>query len=435
MVSVYDPSYSNVYNSNSFMQLLENVSALTVCAYNDENGPNNLILGATSNVIIQGMQGVQMYINDSNSFQIYTTDSQGSNPTPIFAIMYSNNTTLINSSNLSFNGQSASIGSAVILDSNGYQYFGTSNADGFLFDGSLMVNSNSSIFGNIVGYQNLAISGNMFGSTMNLFQLNPNTTKTSNLVLVGYSLHINSFNQLELLRTDKLITESNYTNKVTRVMTFGNTEFNNQDKDNPENFTIMQDFQSNLPSVSNVSFTGGTSTYAALSTSFSSNAASFASNHTITTSNQLYPMCGYSVSASAYASNALSPQIHNNVKYAKSSNTYTVSNNTFNDRLTLSNFIIKPGNYVFSSSTVFSSPSPNKTAVIKYTMSNANGATQSIYEPTTSNDTGPANKDSHLSITDYIYLPQGSNTIHMLVATDDIVTFKHTTMGLQFSHA
>lgn len=419
MVSIYDPSYSNFYDSNSFVQTLENISALSISAYSDSNGPNNLIIGATSNVIIQGLQGVQMYVNDSNSFQIYTTDSSGSNPTPIFSVTYSNNMTFLNSSNLSINGipiYDATEG--IFLDSNGYQHFGNSNTVGFIFEG------------NMVGYQNLAVSGNMFGSTMNFFNTNPNKTKTSNLAMVGYSMHINPYNQLELLRTDRLLNGSNVTNQVTRVMTFGNNEFNNQDKDNPNNYLVMQQFQSNFPANPSFNFNIGNANTPAVSPT-----STFASNLSVTTSNQLYPMYTYAVNASTYASNAVSSQIYNNVKFAKTSNNFTISNNTFNNRLVLSNYIITPGNYVFTSSTVYTSSTPNKTAIIKYTMSNANGATQSIYEPTTSNDTGPANKDGHLTITDYIYLPQGSNTIRMQVATDDVVTFKYTTMGLEFSHA
>ena len=242
MVSIYDHSYSNLYDKD-FTNEIAHLSTLSLAAHSDHCGPNDLSLAATSNVKINAMQGIQMYINHSNSIQVFTTDADGSNIRPLIAASLSNNNTVLAFSNLVLASSNlAGIGNIVLNDSNHFQLVGTKNPSGFILTDNVRVSSNMLVMDNMTVCKNVAAAGNVFGSTFNLFRLDPNTTRTANLDRVGYSFHINDYNQLELLRTDKLIECSNIVNKVTRVMTFGNTEFRNQEKGNPEDFMIMKDF-------------------------------------------------------------------------------------------------------------------------------------------------------------------------------------------------
>lgn len=236
MASVYDPTFSNLAYESKFINEFANISSARVSAYYSDKG-NNLQLGATSNLLLQAVQGIEMYTNTSNSFRIYTCDSYGQDIKEIMKISYSNNSTVFSACNFDFTlTGAATIGNAYLGDSNNYQLFSTENPMGF------SLNNNVAISSNLTVYDNLACGGNIFGSTLNLYTYSPNTIKNSNLTRVGYSFHINPYNQLELLRTDQNTLSNIVSNKVTRVMTFGNTEFNNQDKDNPENYMIMKQF-------------------------------------------------------------------------------------------------------------------------------------------------------------------------------------------------
>lgn len=242
MASIYDPpSYSTVYD-NGLTNEFPALSTLSVGAYRDTK-PNNLTLGATSNIDVKAMQGIRSYINTSNSFKLFTTDATGSNVVEILSVSMSNNATILSANNLRFNvNESAMIDATVFESSNNYQFLSTNNIGGFLLRNDVSINSNLFIFDNITSYKNIACSGNIFGSTINLFTTTPNTSKTCDLTRVGYSFHVNSYNQLELLRTDQITTDNIITNKVTRIMIFGNTEFTNQDKENPDNFLVMKQF-------------------------------------------------------------------------------------------------------------------------------------------------------------------------------------------------
>ena len=258
-VSIYDPGFSNLYEESNIINTLANIAALSIAAYYSSNSPNNLIIGASSNIIFQAKQGVDVFINSNESFTIYTTTSSGCNATPIFGIQLSNNQTILTSCNFKLDlAGTTAIGNAVLYNSNNYQLFSTSNALGFVMGNDVTMQSNLIVNDNLSVYKNIACAGNVFGHTMNIFNTTPNTTATSNLVRVGYSFHVNGYNQLELLRTDQLNSNSTLISRIQRIMTFGNTEFNNQLKDNPDNYNVMRQFTNVSGNYSNGSTPGMT---------------------------------------------------------------------------------------------------------------------------------------------------------------------------------
>ena len=67
MASIYDPSYSTIYDpgmQNEFTAL----STLSVGSYKDARRANSLTVGSTSNEGVKAMQGIRSYINTSNSY-------------------------------------------------------------------------------------------------------------------------------------------------------------------------------------------------------------------------------------------------------------------------------------------------------------------------------------------------------------------------------
>ena len=259
MASIYSPSYSTTYEDSNIVTQITTISTLSIGAYQTNSNLNTLTVGASSNVNIQAGNSVNVYVNSNNAFNIYTTNTTGSNIIPMFSVQLSNNQTVMSACNftIALSGTTA-IGNAQLLSSNNYQIFSTSNALGFVFNNDVNVSSNIIINDNITSYKNIACAGNIFGNTVNMFTTTPNTTTTSNLTRVGYSFHVNPYNQLEILRTDQLNSNNTLVSKIQRIMTFGNTEFNNQLKGNPDNYNVMRQFSGINGNYSNGSTPGMT---------------------------------------------------------------------------------------------------------------------------------------------------------------------------------
>jgi hypothetical protein len=227
MSSIYDPlTYITTYDPDSISQFT-NLSTLSVASYAN----SNLLLGTSGSLDVRARDGIDMYFNKNDEIAFYTTDSYGNNVTRVMAIGVSNNMSYISASNLIFK-----------IDGTQNLGIGESNELGYLIDDNLYLSSNLYVNDSITSYKNIACSGNLFASTMNIFNLNPNSNMTSNLERVAYSFHINKYNQLELLRSDQLNSNDTIISKIQRIITFGNTEFNHNLKDNPDDYNIMDEF-------------------------------------------------------------------------------------------------------------------------------------------------------------------------------------------------
>ena len=268
--SIYNSNYITEYDDSGLITQFTSISTQAIASYPQLNDiATDLVIGSSSNVVVQSKQGIQMYITDSNTISFYLTDTFGSNIRPILSISNSNDTTILSGSNLIFDltgsnnlGSFANSNIMLFQGENGtgnteggttgggsssnsgsnYMNYLTNNVGGFGFQNNVMVGSNLVVKGNITAYENIACAGNLFGSTFNIFTNNPNCNVTPNIQRVSYSFFINHYNQLDLLRTDQVLSNNQVSSRVQRIMTFGNTEFKNQLKDNPDYYQVVSQF-------------------------------------------------------------------------------------------------------------------------------------------------------------------------------------------------
>jgi hypothetical protein len=207
----YNSNYGLTYDDNMFMQAAA-VGATSVTAYIDSNNQQqNLILGASSNVVIEAYENVKIYYSTSNNFTLYNTSVSNSIRTDkeLLDISALSDTTFIHTSDqiLDISGKDAYyttiIGKTSLIASNNLQAISTSQSDGFSFGGQTSFNSNIIVANDIVGSDNLALGGNVFSSTLNLYK-NKEATELNNYQRqIAYGFYINEYDQLEFVKYNK----------------------------------------------------------------------------------------------------------------------------------------------------------------------------------------------------------------------------------------
>lgn len=122
MSTIYDPSIIVAYEDPIISQF-PYVSTLSVGAYSESNNTNNLTIGASSNLLLQARQGIELYFNSNQDISFFTSSTLGCNVQKILSIGLSNNQTFLSASNLiiKLNGRT-NIGNTVLVDSNNYQF-------------------------------------------------------------------------------------------------------------------------------------------------------------------------------------------------------------------------------------------------------------------------------------------------------------------------
>jgi hypothetical protein len=243
----YNSNYGLTYDDNMFMQAAA-VGATSVTAYIDSNNQKqNLILGASSNVVIEAYENVKIYYSTSNNFTLYNTSVSNSIRTDreLLDISGLSDTTYIHTSDqvLDISGRDAYyttiVGKTTLTASNNLQFVNTSQQDGFAFSTQMSFNSNIIVANDIVGNDNLTLGGNVFSSTLNLYK-NKEATELNNYQRqIAYGFYINEYDQLEFVKYNKYGT-SNLTSTISKVATFG---FGPHDGvANPSNYTNLDSF-------------------------------------------------------------------------------------------------------------------------------------------------------------------------------------------------
>jgi hypothetical protein len=220
----YNPSAYNVdYNADDTMNIFGPIVTSTVNAYKDINqATQSLVLGATSNVLIEAMDGVNIYFDESKSLTVYNTDVTNNirTDTSILTVTNSNNRAQVIATSipLELYGSDANFTTKVsrttFSTSNDYQVVGTSK-DQFLFQNSLQTQDD------LVANNNIACAGNLYSSTLNLYK---NLNNGTSNVATAYGFYINEYDQLELVRFNKYQNNSQVTTEKKRVATFGKAD-------------------------------------------------------------------------------------------------------------------------------------------------------------------------------------------------------------------
>ena len=229
MASVLNhPNYSIDYPSASDGLILNTTSILNATALNayqsTEGTPYDLTLGASSNISIEAVEGVNIYFDEAQSLTLFNTSYVNSTRTdsPILQVNHSNNTTYIVSSNLALDlsgtdtHRTTIVSQTTLSSSNGTQLLQT-DLDCFSVQNPMYISSNLDVSYDVVSHNNIACSGNMFSSSLNLYKNYASGSNTQ----VAFGFFINEYDQLEIVRYQKFEMSNVITTATKRIATFG----------------------------------------------------------------------------------------------------------------------------------------------------------------------------------------------------------------------
>lgn len=258
------------YNEPSFLyddtgvQVVRTLVTNHVNSYVEDSGTHqDLVLGASSNIIIEAIDDVRTYLQGTDSaVRFYTTSYTGNNRVDTeWLNMTNDGTTSTISSTGVIKLEANDAQNTIILnqvqfkssDDGLEQHVLTelSNAQ-FYFDTTVNVNSNLLVTGDglyggsLVIHDHLVAHGNIYGSNLNVWRnTDSNDTSNNGISQIGYGFRVNNGHQLELLKYSKFDTKT----VVKRIALFGQQKLNetmcNDDGITYDGFDILN--QSNLP--------------------------------------------------------------------------------------------------------------------------------------------------------------------------------------------
>lgn len=223
---------SIVYPDPDTFNTVYHLAAHTVTAFRDSNGDvdKNLIIGASSNVVVEAVDNVELYIgNELNLFTTTVSTVDGvdvrSND-KIFSVWRSpdTHTTYVSASDnqklfLTSSNQ-INLGSMFVDFTKGTQdIIATSKTMGIGFSNSVDMMGNLRVMGNLVGY------GSVFTKNgLNMYSTKTNPAAATDAAQIGYSFFINSnTDQLELIKHVRYL-NSNQTNQKIAVFGYNTPE-------------------------------------------------------------------------------------------------------------------------------------------------------------------------------------------------------------------
>lgn len=210
------PDFAITYTDPTSYNIYDNVVAKTISAYRDESGlAQSLTVGATSNLVLEGVSGVQIYVGSGNEGIEFYTSSYSNftrTDTRILDINTESNVTLISATNQSNTLKVASgdqqntvqVSSVIVTQCNNTAYLSTDQIGGIYIDEPVRITQNMFVNGtceawdiqidnNAVVAGDVTSYGSVFGQHLNVWrQANSNT--------IGYSFRINDQEQLELVK-------------------------------------------------------------------------------------------------------------------------------------------------------------------------------------------------------------------------------------------
>lgn len=234
------------YIPNTILQdgfINADIVATHVAAYSDgSQTPQSLTLGATSNVNVESVQDINMFMGLDNAYRLFTstysTQTQARTDTEFLTVQRSSgNTTLITTpSNLSFQPEdlqnsTIALGSLKVSLASSNQVFDT-DAAGFALSKSLQVSGGLSVSDNIV------TSGSLFGKNMNIWEdKDSSQSNSAPYNRIGFGMRINAYDELEIVKYAKFADESTVLKKVA---VFGVGALNsNMNSDTSSNYLVF----------------------------------------------------------------------------------------------------------------------------------------------------------------------------------------------------
>lgn len=212
------------YPDEGFLNSFSDVVTLNVKALpNEASQPQNLVVGASSNVVIEGRNNINMHVSPTESLNLYSTYVDNANArheTQFLQVNASNNVTNITGVNNQISlipqdaNQTVKMGSLVTNVNDTSQLLSTDQYDIKLMANTTAVgdfNVTGTFYSSTVTAENLivdknltvknqGVQGSMFGNNMNMYVNIPNSN-ANEVNRIGYGFFINSNNeQLELFK-------------------------------------------------------------------------------------------------------------------------------------------------------------------------------------------------------------------------------------------
>jgi hypothetical protein len=221
------PSYYIDYDDTS-LQTLGLVSAIGISAYKDDNDvTQNLTIGASKNVNVEAVDGVNLIFNSNNDVRLWNyVDTAGViTSNEVLKIRSDSDNTYISASNRELiltgadSNSTTTVSKTTFTETLNYQVV-TTTSPGMFLDTSVVVNSNLQVTTDIVGYQNIVASGNVFSSTVNWYKNYTPSSSNNYKAQTAYGMYINDFDQLEIIKFEKFGT-SNISTSQKRVGVYG----------------------------------------------------------------------------------------------------------------------------------------------------------------------------------------------------------------------
>lgn len=257
-------NYKNEYNNLddiSFINSYDIISTKFIAAFTDSFGSNiDILIGASSNVRIEGVDSVSMYIgNNTGLVQQYASSNDYLGNREDYLIMKSflsnvtingqgSNMTIIQSGDSSIPGESSAIkiqgtdrfqsvylNEVVIMSGVGeddQQHFGTTHSN-FRFERPVVANvieGTEELIGNKVKAGAMYVSKNLFSPDLNLYK-EIETIEDQSINKIGFGFSINANNQLELVKYSRFKDGVDTKSITKKVAVFGNNNLKFTDTD------------------------------------------------------------------------------------------------------------------------------------------------------------------------------------------------------------
>jgi hypothetical protein len=267
LVSVLEnPIYAFQYPEG--VNIVDTLVVRRLGAYNNETSPENIIIGATSNVNIEASENIQFYVKPTGTFDMFTTlvGDQRTDTKILEVSAPALDSTLITTvdQNLEVRGGDAQRTTIVshttmlkgVDGSN--QFLDLPVGEVFYFGNEVNIDRGLQVTGNVVVGKSMLVSdhlityGNIYGSNIGLWRnVDSNVAENSNVSQVGFGFRVNSNHQLELVKYSKFAEKT----ICKKVAIFGQAKFNETmcNDDGIEVYSKINDIlgQTNLPEMPN----------------------------------------------------------------------------------------------------------------------------------------------------------------------------------------
>lgn len=247
----FDTNYNFLYPEDNAYQLFANVVANNVVAYENELGiPQTLTLGATSNMKLEAVGELDVYVKEKGDVKFFQTTYTGNERTDkqILNITACNSytTSIVASTNnfLQLAGSDqykTTIVSGTTMCNDGiHQFFSTAATEGFEFMQPVLINSFLDVDGQAQIRGNLVTTSNIFGNTLNVWRERSTLEGAAeeDLVTIGYGFNVNAANQLELIKYSRFGPEGNTKEITKKIAVFGHTPMSRNDE-NDVSYTVF----------------------------------------------------------------------------------------------------------------------------------------------------------------------------------------------------